>query len=218
MLKLAGLVLVPTALVMKQPDLGTSLTYVAVLIACAFLAGLRWKYIAIIAVVAVVVIPITLAVFEGLPEGPDREFHEPRARSAGKGLSIDPVPDRDRVGWDVRQGCYQGNSNPVAVLCRCPTRTLSFRHLPRSTGSWGSRSFVVVVFCAADAHRPECADGARSGGDVHLHGGGGSAAVPHSGECGDGGRTDAGNRNSAALYEFWRFEYLDVFLGIGVGE
>ncbi|MEO8370448.1 MAG: FtsW/RodA/SpoVE family cell cycle protein, partial [Candidatus Solibacter sp.] len=36
MLKLAGLVLVPTALVMKQPDLGTSLTYVAVLIACAF--------------------------------------------------------------------------------------------------------------------------------------------------------------------------------------
>src|SRR6185369_12583429 len=37
MLKLAGLVMVPTALVMKQPDLGTSLTYVAVLIACAFL-------------------------------------------------------------------------------------------------------------------------------------------------------------------------------------
>src|ERR1035438_7137316 len=33
MLKLAGLVLIPTALVMKQPDLGTSLTYLAVLIA-----------------------------------------------------------------------------------------------------------------------------------------------------------------------------------------
>ena len=34
MLKLAGLVLVPTVLVMKQPDLGTSLTYLAVLIVC----------------------------------------------------------------------------------------------------------------------------------------------------------------------------------------
>ena len=32
MLSLAGLVLVPTALVLKQPDLGTSLTYLAVLI------------------------------------------------------------------------------------------------------------------------------------------------------------------------------------------
>jgi rod shape determining protein RodA len=33
MLKLAGLVLVPTALVIKQPDLGTALTYLAILVA-----------------------------------------------------------------------------------------------------------------------------------------------------------------------------------------
>ena len=41
MLNLAGLVLVPTALVFKQPDLGTSLTYIAVLTVGCFLAGLR---------------------------------------------------------------------------------------------------------------------------------------------------------------------------------
>jgi rod shape determining protein RodA len=45
-LKLAGLVLVPMALVLRQPDLGTALTYVAILFVGAFLAGLHWKYIA----------------------------------------------------------------------------------------------------------------------------------------------------------------------------
>jgi rod shape determining protein RodA len=59
MLMLAGLVLVPTALVLKQPDLGTSLTYLAVLIAGCFLAGLRWKYVAVIAIVTVLVLPVT---------------------------------------------------------------------------------------------------------------------------------------------------------------
>jgi rod shape determining protein RodA len=59
MLILSGMVLVPTALVLKQPDLGTSLTYVAVLIVGAFIAGLRWKYVAAIAVVTVLVLPLT---------------------------------------------------------------------------------------------------------------------------------------------------------------
>src|SRR5262245_54953029 len=37
MLKLGGLVVIPTILVLKQPDLGTSLTYLAILIVGAFL-------------------------------------------------------------------------------------------------------------------------------------------------------------------------------------
>ena len=58
MLKLAGLVLLPAALVLKQPDLGTALTYFAVLVVGAFLAGLHWKYVAAIALVAVLVLPV----------------------------------------------------------------------------------------------------------------------------------------------------------------
>src|ERR1035437_8352621 len=51
-----------------------------------------------------------------------------------------------------------------------------------------------------------------------MYGRGSPAAVPHSRQCGDGGGTHAGNRYPAALYEFWWFEYLDVFFGIGAGE
>ena len=58
MLILSGLVAVPMVLVLAQPDLGTSLTYLAVLVTGAFLAGLRWKYVAAIAVVAVLVLPV----------------------------------------------------------------------------------------------------------------------------------------------------------------
>jgi rod shape determining protein RodA len=50
-LKLAGLVLVPVGLVLLQPDLGTALTYIAILLVGVFLAGLHWKYIAVLVVV-----------------------------------------------------------------------------------------------------------------------------------------------------------------------
>lgn len=56
LLKLGGLVGLPMLLVMKQPDLGTSLTYVPITIMGMFLAGLRWKYVASIAVLATAII------------------------------------------------------------------------------------------------------------------------------------------------------------------
>jgi rod shape determining protein RodA len=65
-LKLAGLVLIPAALVVKQPDLGTALTYLAVLMVCIFLAGLAWKYVAVVVVgmaLAAVVAPYVAPYF-----------------------------------------------------------------------------------------------------------------------------------------------------------
>jgi rod shape determining protein RodA len=56
--KLCGLVGLPMLLVMKQPDLGTSLTYIPILIAGVLMAGLPWKYLAIIGTVLVVSLPI----------------------------------------------------------------------------------------------------------------------------------------------------------------
>jgi len=88
MLKLAGLVLIPTALVMKQPDLGTSLTYVAVLIACAFLAGLRWKYVAAIAVITVVVLPVSWQFLNEYQRGRIVSFMDPERDPQGKGYQM----------------------------------------------------------------------------------------------------------------------------------
>jgi rod shape determining protein RodA len=58
MLKISGLVGIPMVLVLKQPDLGTALTYLPALVVGMFLAGLRWKYMLAIVVVAVLVLPV----------------------------------------------------------------------------------------------------------------------------------------------------------------
>ena len=58
MLKLAGLVAIPMVLVVKQPDLGTALTYVPALAVGMFLAGMRWRYLAAILFVFVLVLPV----------------------------------------------------------------------------------------------------------------------------------------------------------------
>ncbi|MGA2326545.1 MAG: rod shape-determining protein RodA [Bryobacteraceae bacterium] len=58
LLKLGGLVAVPMLLVMKQPDLGTALTYLPILAVGILLAGLRWQYVAVIGVVLLLVVPL----------------------------------------------------------------------------------------------------------------------------------------------------------------
>ena len=55
---LAGLVALPMVLVIKEPDLGTSLTYLPILICGVLMAGLRWKYFLVIAGVLVITLPI----------------------------------------------------------------------------------------------------------------------------------------------------------------
>lgn len=58
LLKLGGLVGLPMTLVMIQPDLGTALTYLPILAAGVFLAGLRWQYVVAIVVIVALVMPV----------------------------------------------------------------------------------------------------------------------------------------------------------------
>src|SRR5262245_36901979 len=88
MLKLAGLVLVPTALVIKQPDLGTALTYLAILVACCFLAGMQWKYVAAISVVAVLVLPISVHFLSDYQKARIESFLDPERDPQGKGYQL----------------------------------------------------------------------------------------------------------------------------------
>ncbi len=53
--KVAAMVFIPLVLVLKQPDLGTSLTYLPILICGLFLGGIRFKQVAIIMLAIVLV-------------------------------------------------------------------------------------------------------------------------------------------------------------------
>ena len=88
MAKLAGLVAVPMALVMKQPDLGTALTYLPILIAGMFLAGMHRKYVAAIAVLVLLVIPVGWTVLKDYQKARLVSFMNPDHDPRGTGYQL----------------------------------------------------------------------------------------------------------------------------------
>jgi rod shape determining protein RodA len=116
MLKLAGLVLVPMALVLKQPDLGTSLTYIAVLITGSFLAGLRWKYVAAIAVVAVLVLPISWHFLQDYQKARLVSFMDPERDPQGTGYQLIQSQIAVGAGGMFGKGVTKGTQTQLRFL------------------------------------------------------------------------------------------------------
>jgi len=86
----AGLIAgIPMLLVLKQPDLGTALTYIPVLVMALFLGGLRLKHAAVILLVGAMVVPVVW--HYGLkPYQKQRlvSFREPEADPQGSGYQV----------------------------------------------------------------------------------------------------------------------------------
>jgi rod shape determining protein RodA len=75
-------------LVMKQPDLGTSLTYLPVLLAGVFLAGLKWKYYAVIAVVLAILLPLGWYMLHDYQRARLTTFLDPAEDPHGSGYQV----------------------------------------------------------------------------------------------------------------------------------
>ena len=115
-LKLAGLIVVPTVLVMKQPDLGTSLTYLAILVVGAFLGGLRWKYVAAIAVVAVLVLPITYNYLKPYQKARLVSFMDPERDPQGTGYQLIQSQIAVGAGGMFGKGPLKGTQTQLRFL------------------------------------------------------------------------------------------------------
>ena len=59
-MKAGAIVVIPMLLVLKQPDLGTALTYIPIAIMGVFLGGMQWKQGLLVAVLAGVAIGLSL--------------------------------------------------------------------------------------------------------------------------------------------------------------
>lgn len=88
LLKLGALVSIPMLLVMKQPDLGTSLTYVPVVVACVFVAGLRWYYWAILLGLALVSLPVGWHFLKDYQKSRIQTFLNPDQDPKGEGYQV----------------------------------------------------------------------------------------------------------------------------------
>jgi rod shape determining protein RodA len=88
LLKLAALVGGPMVLVMKQPDLGTALTYAPILAAGILLSGLRWQYIAVIALIAALTLPAAWFLLHDYQRARLTTFVDPSADPKGSGYQV----------------------------------------------------------------------------------------------------------------------------------
>ncbi len=116
MLILSGLVAVPVVLVLAQPDLGTSLTYMAILITGAFLAGLRWKYVAAIAVVAVLVLPVGWHFLKGYQKERLISFMDPDRDPQGTGYQLIQSQIAVGAGGMFGKGITHGTQTQLRFL------------------------------------------------------------------------------------------------------
>ncbi|MEO8662436.1 MAG: rod shape-determining protein RodA [Bryobacteraceae bacterium] len=95
-LKLAALVGLPMALVLKQPDLGTSLTYLPILAMGVFLSGLRWQYAVSVVVLVVLVLPVGWHFLKDYQKQRLVSFLDPEGDPRGSGYQV--IQSRIAVG------------------------------------------------------------------------------------------------------------------------
>jgi len=116
MAKIAGLVLVPMVLVMKQPDLGTALTYVPVLVAGMFLAGMRRKYLIAIAVVFLLVLPVGWTVLKDYQKARLVSFMDPFRDPRGTGYQLIQSKIAVGAGGMWGKGVTKGSQTQLRFL------------------------------------------------------------------------------------------------------
>ncbi len=88
LLKLCGLVGLPMLMVMRQPDLGTSMTYMPILVMGVFLAGLRWQYMLLIGAMAVVMLPASWFLLKDYQKSRIQTFLDPSRDPKGDGYQV----------------------------------------------------------------------------------------------------------------------------------
>lgn len=88
LLKLGGLVAIPVALVYYQPDLGTAITCLSVLAAGILLAGLRWQYVAAIALVCALAMPVGWYLIKDYQRARFLTFRDPSLDPRGAGYQV----------------------------------------------------------------------------------------------------------------------------------
>ncbi len=101
--KAFALVVVPMALVLKQPDLGTALTYLPVLICGLFLGGINWKQAGLILLAIAVLIGGALLTGKHL-----KPYQQARINAF-----MDPDSDPKGSGYQIRQSLIAVGSGGI---------------------------------------------------------------------------------------------------------
>ncbi len=119
----AVLIAVPVALIMKQPDLGTSLLVVAAGGYVLFFAGLPWKWLAAIGIAGVAMLPVAWTMMHDYQRERVLTLIDPNTDPLGKGFHTLQASIAIGSGGALGKGWMQGTQTHLEFI---PERTSDF--------------------------------------------------------------------------------------------
>jgi rod shape determining protein RodA len=145
LLKLGAVILLPMALIAKEPDLGTALTYLPILAIGIFLAGMPWKYWLAIAVVALIVLPVGFASLQAYQKARIVSFLDPERDPQGTGYQLIQSKIAVGAGGTWGKGVTKGSQTQLRFL-PVPHTDFIFSAFAEEHGFIGVMVVMVLYF------------------------------------------------------------------------
>jgi rod shape determining protein RodA len=110
------LTIIPFALILAQPDLGTALTFFPILGVGALLAGIRWKMVAVVALAVLLVLPMGWFVLKPYQQDRLMTFIHSDADPLGRGYQIAQSKIAVGSGGLLGKGFLNGSQNRLGFV------------------------------------------------------------------------------------------------------
>jgi rod shape determining protein RodA len=143
LIKAGATVGIPMLMVLAQPDLGTSLTYLPIAIMGLFLGGLRWKQALTIALLAGLAMPLAWHVLKPYQRDRLTSFMEPEADSQGSGYQV--MQSKIAVGSGGIWGSDAPSQTHLAFL-PVPQTDFIFAAFAEEHGFVGALGVMLLYF------------------------------------------------------------------------
>ena len=141
--KAGAIVGIPMLMVLRQPDLGTALTYLPIAIMGLFLGGLHWKQAAIVILAGGLMMPLAWHVLKPYQRERLVSFMEPEADSQGSGYQV--IQSLIAVGSGGIWGSAEGSQTHLAFL-PVPQTDFIFAALSEEHGFVGALGVLLLYF------------------------------------------------------------------------
>jgi rod shape determining protein RodA len=141
--KAGAIVIVPMLMVLRQPDLGTSLTYLPIAVMGLFLGGVRFKQAAIVTLGAALLLPLAWHTLKPYQRDRLTSFMHPEADSQGSGYQVNQ--SLIAVGSGGVWGNSEGSQTHLAFL-PVPQTDFIFAAFAEEHGFVGALAVLLLYF------------------------------------------------------------------------
>ncbi|HJT68568.1 MAG TPA: rod shape-determining protein RodA [Terriglobales bacterium] len=142
-IKAGAIVGVPMLLVLKEPDLGTALTYVPIMVIGLFLGGIRWKQVLVVVMLAALAAPVAWHHMKDYQKQRLTSFSEPDADPLGAGYHV--KQSEIAVGSGGIWGSSSGSQTHLAFLPE-PHTDFIFAAFSEEHGFVGALGVLLLYF------------------------------------------------------------------------